>query len=1695
MIDENRHLKAFSVLLVFLTFSTLSITPVFAQSSGCSIDVLRSDNSGFEFAVEVLNVNIQPEIQNGVQRCSISIPDEPGVGAPGIPNLPRISRLIAVPATAKIKFTWDCNKPQIISSAPPVVHSEGDPLINQTMIRQVPFSYENDLYPPQIVELGKPSIMRGVRLVRVTVNPVQYDVSTGNLIIRERINVSLSFSNGEAINPVNNPGVIKPSKTVNRLLRSLVINPESIDRDDGGNGTIVYVIPDYNGVAEAIAPLVEWRKRQGYPTEILVVDDDANTAAVKRAIDTAYEEWGAEIVCLVGDADRENAAFRIPTYDVGRAYVWETDYTYSLIEGEDLLPEIAIGRISARSVNELQLIVNDKIYPYEAEPYLDNSDWYQKAALMANDERTGYSSVYVQRWARKMLMEVGIADVDTFYFIHDNNISGHDFIEESIDNGILLFNYRGWGQFSGDWDVGDVSDLNNRRMLPFIVMPTCNTGDFADHVQFQHAYSEDFLWARNGGAIGSVGSSGFTHTNYNNVLDGGILNGFFRDDAWHFGWALVQGKIELYRHFGMFNDVDDPQVNSLKVWEAHCYQSNLIGDPATQLWTDVPKEIDVGHPDLIAIGENRITVTVDDTEREAPLVGAMVTLLANGELIRAEETDSRGRVNLVFEIGELEAGTLDLTVTKHNAIPYLGEIEVEGSSRFLGVSTFAIDDDGEGESAGNGDETANPGERVELRTFVKNFGENRPEGEIILTLDRVYGEIEIVDGDASIDNAPELGDSLEVIFVVDIANDNCNCQEILLNLTAVNGDDEWESPVTLEVAAPNLEIIDFTFEPSPFDIGDTVTVEITLHNEGQIRSPRMRDVELISLQDAVAVFNPYTELEPVDVEEGDTLITAQFLIHAYSAAIPGTEVQMLLKMESEAGFKDSSYFSYVVDQADDGTPFGPDAYGYGCFDNTDESWDIAPVYEWIEIDPDLDGEDGVDTEMNDLGNERDKSTLMDLPFTFTYYGEDFDEITICTNGWFTMGDESKISDFQNRRIPPALGPRAQLCVFWDDLVNYREGQNRIGGVYTWFDEENHRFIIEWSRMRRYIGMTQNNQMREGAVNTFQAILYDPQVYQTYTGDGDIVFQYHTANNRITVDPDEFDTPYATVGIVNLNGTDGMEYTYWNEYPVGAAELEDGRAIKFTTALIIATGTVRGTVLDDETDLPISNAEIRGNPTSFGVANRAGEFNFNVLVGDDYSFTAWAPGYNEQTIENIDIIQGRTRELQFSLLHPEFTASSESVAAELAPDNSSDASITIFNSGNGELNFRSYYDYVGEEGGEMWSRLMNFNVTDSTDDDRIHGVGFVDSQIWVVGSNVNQNPNKFYRFNRNGEYDGTTDQPTGSSYGFRGIAIVGDLIYGGERDLILGVNVEGEVVDSIPGPLQIQRALAYDPLTETFWVANSTDSIKQINRAGEVLMSVGHELDIHGLGFLADDPDGYPLYIVSRNKTDLDLRVPEALVTKFNPETGDLRTEAVLEGEIEDRVAGMEIVSTFDSRKWVMLAIMTNPDGDQVSIYDVGPNTNWIQFAPMAGTIEPDNSMEIELHFNSAGLEEGDYELALRFDHNASGQEFSLPVLLNVDEDHDIAVNAQIPYEFGLNQNFPNPFNPSTTISFSIPTATHTSLRVFDITGREVADLVNGKLKAGVHSALFNGKNLPTGIYLMKLEAAGRKAIIKTALIK
>ena len=93
------------------------------------------------------------------------------------------------------------------------------------------------------------------------------------------------------------------------------------------------------------------------------------------------------------------------------------------------------------------------------------------------------------------------------------------------------------------------------------------------------------------------------------------------------------------------------------------------------------------------------------------------------------------------------------------------------------------------------------------------------------------------------------------------------------------------------------------------------------------------------------------------------------------------------------------------------------------------------------------------------------------------------------------------------------------------------------------------------------------------------------------------------------------------------------------------------------------------------------------------------------------------------------------------------------------------------------------------------------------------------------------------------------------------------------------------------------------------------------------------------------------------------------------------------------------------------------------------------------------------------------------------------------------VMSNVPKEFSLNQNFPNPFNPITKIQYVIPQNGYVSLKVYDILGREIQTLVNEYKNAGYYNVTFDGSNLSSGVYIYKLNAGAYSDIKKMILIK
>jgi hypothetical protein len=152
---------------------------------------------------------------------------------------------------------------------------------------------------------------------------------------------------------------------------------------------------------------------------------------------------------------------------------------------------------------------------------------------------------------------------------------------------------------------------------------------------------------------------------------------------------------------------------------------------------------------------------------------------------------------------------------------------------------------------------------------------------------------------------------------------------------------------------------------------------------------------------------------------------------------------------------------------------------------------------------------------------------------------------------------------------------------------------------------------------------------------------------------------------------------------------------------------------------------------------------------------------------------------------------------------------------------------------------------------------------------------------------------------------------------------------------------------------------------------------------------------------------------------------------------------------------------------------TYDDDPRAMVYE-GPDRIWIA----GGSFSSDFPYTTMHHFW-----EGDYWLRSFF------MRFSLPPYMSAHAPHSLH-----PSSFSLSA-YPNPFNPSARIEFTLPKAGKVSLKVYDVLGREVAVLVNETLNARDHDVVFNGSELPSGIYFARLEAGGVSQTRKMVLLK
>ncbi len=1734
-----------ALFIAVFTPAALGLTgiPDIAGNQDVSVTLVEANNFSAQLEFKIENLEHEQLFIGNDSFDKYVLDGETDAGPTGWPQLPSVTRFMLIPPQSGVSLN--------ISNLKTRIERDVKPLPRQAPSRQdevelsvgtSPDFDPNDLYidpanlehdgfwPPETARLGRPAIMRGYRIIPIIINPLRWNARTGEMEILESIDIQLDFTTDEnRINLVEDPERPRPSVSVDRIISQLVMNPPPPRRDDPQvGGSILYITPDRDDVEEALAPLIEWRRRMGWTVELMRAENQAANS-IRNDIIEAYEGWDVppEHVVLVADAIHwpnptgNNYVLGCFDHRGNAGFPYESDHDFTCLEGDDLLPELAVGRYSYDSRPRLEGII-DKILQYESDPYIgegDDENWQKRAAVTSINSLSGWSSIDMCRWAKQLFLRHGYDEVAEAYF---PNADEGNFIPTEINNGISFFLFRGHLHMGLVFRFDDIDRLRNGRMLNFSMIVTCNTGDYGEHVSSPDGYhSERFLRNPRGGSIGSIGASGASHTTYNNLITCGTVRGPVAAGIYTQGWALMLGKLDLYRCYSGHDDSNNEHTG-LENWMQHIWLYNLMGDPATDLYTDVPKLLAVEHPEEIRLGESRFEVDVAyDLEEDVPAENVLVCLYKPEGFQLVEWTDENGHVVFNLDPAWTEEGFIQLTVTGHNLKPYLEEFEVEPTHVFIGAGTLPeeLDDDEEGESSGDGDGIANPTEIIELALDIVNYGEEQPEGEMIVALTPALPSLAVAEDADTVrfEAAPDSGESVTGDFVIEIGGGFPHGNNAVFNLTASVGEETWKSAVIIPVVGPQIELASFQWDDEPLRTASTADFSVVLRNSGEKNAPPLA-VTLISLTESAEAGNMIRHIDDgiqVGAEENPD---DYFSVGAKVYHLGGNRIDLAMLVEAENGFQDTVFFSVPTEPPESNQPFGPDGYGYLCVDDTDTSWFDFPVFEWVEIDPNQEGP-GTDTELNDRSAEHDESVVMDLPFVFNYYGEEFDRVTICTNGWLALGNYLDLATAVNRRIPGGLVAPAIIAPFWDDLLTRDDS-----GIYTWFDEENHRFIVEWSKMRR---LEQNGQA--GGLETFQVILHDPQHHPSFTEDADIIFQYLNVENRSSCNQ-LWDTPYATVGIGNPDMNDGLEYTYYDNYTAGAAPLDSARAIRFTTMVSFDVGCAEGWVTDVRTGQPMEGVDIF---TSYGytaVTDTNGYYFIDEMLADMnhlYEFTASKWGWNDSTLTDILIVMEDTIQVDFGLLHPEFNVHvrEEGLWFGMHPDSEHDFTFELSNDGNGTLGYTSRFNYILDEEGadengggstprdnpdELWEPLLMWSATDSTGDQKLAAVCWVEDRWFVSGSNNSENTNYFYIFDRYGSLIDTLVQPVEGTNGIQEMAYYDGRLYcvvSTFHELLVVDPENGEEIARYAWPDRVQsiRNITVEPDSGHFFVSSITMDVSELALVNDTLITIAsfrptdprdnENIRKYGMAWFRDDPDGYNLYIAEED-INQDPFAPDISIYKVNPRTGEVEylTNLAFLDPLSRGRGGICVTSKWNNMVWVFAELLDHPDGDQVFVFELGPNASWIDYSPRSDTLFAGESNGIQLHINTEDLVIGQYGVILEFTHNAIERVTSIPVALRVSWD-DISTESGIPLEFDLDQNWPNPFNATTNIMYCIEKASHVKLTVYDIVGRQVIELIDENQPAGNHRITFDASKLPNGIYIYRLENSGRMATKKMVVLK
>lgn len=657
-------------------------------------DIIQNTSS-VDVKYNIPGATLQSVVDNNTSYSLLKVKGF-GLGSmEGDPALPNYQDIIAVPQASNLSIS-------ILSSTYrdyqnyTIYPSQGAAVDIDTVM---PFkinraTYQsNNFYPGPLVEIKSTQDYKGMPLVFVQVNPVQYNPATNTIRCYSQIQYRLSYSNvyfHQNISPLD-------SKLLHNIVsnREFILNKTSIDPLSSKS----YIIVTTNKFLPAVERFASWKRKTGFKTKILV-QDSWTSEQVKQSVHNEYNTSviKPDYLLIVGDNE-----------DVPGEYL-KTGYTphysdlyYVCMGGTgDFVPDMAKGRIPVSNLNEAN-IVFDKIINYQITPPND-PDFYQNgvncAYFQSYDNKTEERRfVKTCEEVRDYLISKGYkinrvycteGSVNpqfynngyyangeplpnelkrSFYFAWDgdrtdisNNINNGKFFVLHRDHG----DYYGWGD--PEYGISDIDQLNNGEKLPVLFSMNCQTGAFNIPICF----SEKFIRHPNGGAVGVFCASEISLSGFNDALIIGMFDAIWSDPGLvvRFGsQGIVNPALNKHADIYSMGDVLNQGLLRMSqtwsdkgaIWDYQDYTYELFhyfGDPSMEMYTGTPLTFS-----NVSVTQNGTSVTVN-TGGVSDCEIVLCSKEDNGEsyFSVAENTSSYTFTNVDVPCS--------ICIMKHNYIPY-----------------------------------------------------------------------------------------------------------------------------------------------------------------------------------------------------------------------------------------------------------------------------------------------------------------------------------------------------------------------------------------------------------------------------------------------------------------------------------------------------------------------------------------------------------------------------------------------------------------------------------------------------------------------------------------------------------------------------------------------------------------------------------------------------------------------------------------------------------------------------------------------------------------------------------------------------------------------------------------------------------------------------------------------------------------